>query len=193
MSQKYPKNSSDAVLALPQVRRLLLEEDGPKAPEYTRGGVKAPQARMTIDHLVQDKFYDGKIVRKIGAGLLIDINATCPGLLRWRLVRGVPKELQKVGGFLGNLLVIKKDLEAGRFDLKLQGIGFGYDTFAETDYKEIHDCIHGWSELPGAPSPRKISTDQGFVQAPNVRLVRALPPLAARLRRRGKMGPRSLR
>ena len=139
MDQK-PKSNSDAILALRQVRELLLEEcvRPPRGAygAYARGGVKKSM-RMTIEDIVQDKFYDGKIVKKVRAGLMIDINAECLGLLRWRLVRGLPKKLQKVGGFLGNLMITKVDKEAKHFSLKLQGIGFDHDTIEETYYKDI--------------------------------------------------------
>lgn len=89
MADKKP-NNLDATLAL-QVRDEVVGHGhyghhGP--PEAcTRGDLKQPKHRMTIENLVQDKLYDGKIVKKIRAGLLIDINAGCLGLLRWRLVK----------------------------------------------------------------------------------------------------------
>ena len=53
------------------------------------------------------------------------------------VLAGVPKKLQKIGGFLANWLVIKLNAKKGRFDLMLQGIGFYTDTVEETDYHTI--------------------------------------------------------
>lgn len=190
MDQK-PKSNSDAILALRQVRELLLEEcvRPPRGAygAYARGGVKKSM-RMTIEDIVQHKFYDGKIVKKVRAGLMIDINAECLGLLRWRLVRGLPKKLQKVGGFLGNLMITKVDKEAKHFSLKLQGIGFDHDTIEETYYKDIYGYVHCWSELPGAPPYSRLAppkVEDVHVAKPPV------PPLGDRIRR-GKIGPRNL-
>lgn len=188
MDQK-PKSNSDAILALRQVRELLLEECvRPPPGAYARGGVQKSKMRMTIGDIVQDKFYDGKIVKKVPAGLIIDINAECLGLLRWRLVRGVPKKLQKVGGFLGNLLITKVDKEARQFSLKLQGIGFDHDTIEETYYKDIYGYVHCWSELPGAPPYSRLAPPK--VEDEHV----AKPPVPPRGHRiwRGKIGPRNL-
>lgn len=190
MDQK-PKSNSDAILALRQVRELLLEEcvRPPRGAHgaygaYARGGVKKGM-RMTIEDVVQDKFYDGKIVKKVPAGLMIDINAESLGLLRWRLIRGLPKKLQKVGGFLGNLLISKVDKEAKHFSLKLQGIGFDHDTIEETYYNDIYGYVHCWSELPGAPAYSRLAppkVEDVHVAKPPV------PPLGHRIWR-GKIGP----
>ena len=101
---------------------------------------------MAVTHLVKDKFYKGQIVKKISLGLLIDINAECLGLLRWRSVRGVPKKLQKVGGFLEHLLVSKVNQETTRFTLKLPSAGFD----------PVRACLHGLcTDQPRAIEPTK--------------------------------------
>ena len=191
-----PKNNSDAILALREVRELLLEEvvgHGHHGPDdYTRGGVKTCKQRMPIEGLVQDKFYEGKIVKKTRAGLMLDLNAECLGLLRWRLLKGVPKKLQKVGGFLANLLVTKVDTAEQRVILKLQGIGFSHDTIEETRYKDIYGYVHHWSQLPGAPSyPRLVPQLAEADADATARVNRPLAPRDKRLSRWGKNGPRS--
>ncbi|CAE7447604.1 unnamed protein product [Symbiodinium pilosum] len=191
-----PKNNSDAILALREVRELLLEEvvgHGHLGPDdYTRGGVKTCKQRMPIEGLVQDKFYEGKIVKKTRAGLMLDLNAECLGLLRWRLLKGVPKKLQKVGGFLANLLVTKIEKAEQRVILKLQGIGFSHDTIEETRYKDIYGYVHHWSELPGAPPYARLVPPLAEADADsNARVNRPLAPRDKRLARWGKNGPRS--
>ena len=184
-----PKSNSDTILALPQVRELLLEEMGSrKRPEesYTKGGVKKSKIRMSIRDLVQDKFYDGQIMKRIPAGLLIDIGAECLGLLRWRSVKLVPKKLQKVGGFLGNLMITKLDEEANRFTLKLQTIGFDHDTLEETKYQDVYGYVHSWSQLPGAPEYQRIAP----AKAQEKKVPKPPVPQLRTLMRRGKFGPR---
>ncbi len=181
MAQK-PKNNSDAILALREVRELLLDSE----TKYTRGGVKEVKQRMNIQQLVEDKFYDGKIMRKTPQGMLIDINADSLGLLRWNLLRGIPKKLQKVGGFIGNLLVTKVDLESGRVNLKLQTIGFDHDTLEETEYSEVLGYLHYWSGLPEAPPFARQAPES---PAP-VEEFRPLAPRRCRLNRMGRNGPR---
>lgn len=185
MAQK-PKNNSDAILALREVRELLLESEA-KSEAYTRGGVKEAKERMNIQRLVEDKFYDGKIIRKTPQGMLIDINADSLGLLRWNLLRGIPKKLQKVGGFIGNLLVTKVDVESAHVNLKLQTIGFDDDTLEETEYSEVLGYLHYWSGLPEAPPFARQAPES---PAPVDVLVRPLAPRRSRLNRRGKNGPR---
>ena len=202
---------------------------GQKEESPGRGGVKKSGARIPVEALVKEKFYEGcstlsekgsrdmlkqasisfwqntpnckpsivpeasfqrasgRIVKKTRAGLFIDINSTSPGLLRWKFLHGVPKKLQKIGGFLANLLVVKMDAKKGRFDLKLQGIGFYTDTVEETDYDHIHDCVHQWAGLPGCPQVARIPAEVPPAQPP---AVRALASCESRLRRIGKMGPR---
>lgn len=186
MAQK-PKNNSDAILSLREVRELLLESEA-KSEAYTRGGVKEVKQRMNIQQLVEDKFYDGKIIRKTPQGILIDINADSLGLLRWNLLRGIPKKLQKVGGFIGNLLVTKVDLESAHVNLKLQTIGFDHDTLEETEYSEVLGYLHYWSGLPEAPL--NFARQAPESPAPVDVLVRPLAPRRSRLNRRGKNGPR---
>ena len=187
MAQK-PKNNSDAILALREVRELLLDSET-KSEAYTRGGVKEAKERMNIQRLVEDKFYDGKIIRKTPQGMLIDINADSLGLLRWNLLRGIPKKLQKVGGFIGNLLVTKVDLESAHVNLKLQTIGFDHDTLEETEYSEVLGYLHYWSGLPEAPL--NFARQAPESPAPvDVLVFRPLAPRRSRLNRRGKNGPR---
>ena len=190
-----PKNNSDAILALREVRELLLEEvvgHGHHPDDYTRGGVKKSKQRMTIEDLVQDKFYEGVIVKKNRTGLLLDINAECLGLLRWRLVKGLPKKLQQVGGFLANLLVTKVDRAGQRVTLKLQGVGFNHDTIEETRYQDVYGYVHHWSELPGAPPYSRLAPPLAEADAhATVRVNRPLAPRSKRLARWGRNGPRS--
>jgi len=186
MAQK-PKNNSDAILSLREVRELLLDSET-KSEAYTRGGVKEVKQRMNIQRLVEDKFYDGKIIRKTPQGILIDINADSLGLLRWNLLRGIPKKLQKVGGFIGNLLVTKVDLESAHVNLKLQTIGFDHDTLEETEYSEVLGYLHYWSGLPEAPpfarqAPESPAPVKEFGPRP-------LAPRKFRLNRMGRNGPR---
>ena len=187
MAQK-PKNNSDAILALREVRELLLDSET-KSEAYTRGGVKEAKERMNIQRLVEDKFYDGKIIKKTPQGMLIDINADSLGLLRWNLLRGIPKKLQKVGGFIGNLLVTKVDLESAHVNLKLQTIGFDHDTLEETEYSEVLGYLHYWSGLPEAP-PFARQAPESPAPVDVLVLVRPLAPRRSRLNRRGKNGPR---
>eukprot|EP00438_Fugacium_kawagutii_P025733 Skav210489 [mRNA] locus=scaffold737:936037:936690:- [translate_table: standard] len=208
LMNKKPKFTSDAVLALPMVRKLLHEEVRQSPTPATPA--QPIRMRTAIEHLVDDKFYEGRIVKRMRLGVLVDIYSTGLGLLRWRSVRGLPKKLLKTGGYLANLRVTRKDEEKGRFSLKLEGVGFDHDTFEEVRYPDILESIHCWSELPGAPLvPRMISTaPPGFgsitplAPAPEAALEdvatppsdaepRSLQPREKRLRRRGKMGPRS--
>ena len=120
-------------------------------------------------------------------GLKIDINATVCGLLRWKWLRGVPRNLQKVGGFLGNLLVTKADPQKGKIDLKLQTIGFYVDTVEETDLEDIENRLLNWAGIPGAPA---VTCMNGEVPPAAEPAKRDLPAIEKRFARWGKMGPR---
>lgn len=136
------KNLSDAVLALPRVRRMLAEAAEREEEEArARSGVKRP---LKLDELAKDKFYDGRIVKRTRIGILVDINATFPGLLRWRVLRGVPRQLLKIGGCLVTQ-VVKADTKPRRLSLKVQSVGFGDDTIEEKDLEELQSRVADWS------------------------------------------------
>ena len=184
------KGTSDAILAHPNVRALLHEDVGyvqAKKPTIGKGGVKQQALRAELDELRTDKPYEGKIVRRTHMGLLIDINATVCGLLRWKCLRGVPRNLQKIGGFLGNLLVSKADALKGKINLKLETIGYYHDTMEETDLDDIEKRVLSWAGIPGAPA---VTPMKGEVPPPAPSASRDKPAIEKRLRRTGKMGPR---
>ena len=189
MVKQWPHNS-DAILAHPNARALLHEDVGciaPKQPSVGKGGVKTVRGRIPIGELLKEKHYEGRIERKTRTGLLIDINSTVLGLLRWKWLKGVPRSLQKPGGFLGNLLVTKADPEEGRVNLKIETVGFYHDTVEETEYDDIASWMLSWAGIPGAPAVARIP---GEVPPPAKPARRLRPPIEGRLRRSGKMGPR---
>ncbi|CAL1169092.1 unnamed protein product [Cladocopium goreaui] len=81
--------------------------DGSLAGEIRSAGV--PQSRMPIK---------GKILSKLPAGLLMDINRDSLGLLPWKELRNVPRKCQKIGSVLRNLQEAKMDEANDRIILK---------------------------------------------------------------------------
>ena len=150
MVRAWPHNS-DAILAHPNARALLHEDVGcvaAKKPPVQKGGVRLVQGRIPIGELAKGKHYEGKIIRQTRMGLVIDIKSTACGLLRWKWLKGVPRSLQKPGGFLGNLLVTKADAAHGKINLKIETIGFYVDTVEETEFDDIESWVLSWAGIP---------------------------------------------
>lgn len=105
----------------------------------------APPPRIPVSDLRVGALMEGRIVRVSPVGLLIDVGATAPGLLRRRDCDGVPRRLLRRGEALSNLRVISVESEKGRFSLSLSGIDGS--NLQELVYIDVLQRIAGWATV----------------------------------------------
>ncbi|CAE8616052.1 unnamed protein product [Polarella glacialis] len=144
-----PRALSDSVLARRRLLGLQSLQEAEDSPSegVGPGGVKAKKAtrKLPIEELVEGSLFEGQIVRTNRLGLLVDIGATQLGLLRWKLVRGVPKNLLQAGEALANLEVHQIQIKKRRFSLYLMAVGHDGEELEETGYLDILARIASWA------------------------------------------------
>ncbi|CAJ1327426.1 unnamed protein product [Effrenium voratum] len=139
--------NSDTVLAHPRLRALLEQHDG-EGMEEERAPRGQKKERVQLSELTRATYYEGQIIKVMRSGILVDVQAMTPGLVRWKSLRGVPRKLLKKGGFLANLRVQKVDEDAQKLCLTFHGLGFGHDTVEECNYEAIKCRVLSWAATP---------------------------------------------
>ncbi|CAJ1441707.1 unnamed protein product [Effrenium voratum] len=174
--------NSDTVLAHPRLRALLEQHDG-EGMEEERAPRGQKKERVQLSELTRATYYEGQIIKVIRSGILVDVQAMTPGLVRWKSLRGVPRKLLKKGGFLANLRVQKVDEDAQKLCLTFHGLGFGHDTVEECNYEAIKCRVLSWAATPAEELEAQLVQYLKEVKE-------AAPASPAFTGRMGKCGPR---
>eukprot|EP00929_Paragymnodinium_shiwhaense_P013721 TRINITY_DN12156_c0_g1_i1.p2 TRINITY_DN12156_c0_g1~~TRINITY_DN12156_c0_g1_i1.p2 ORF type:complete len:396 (-),score=85.75 TRINITY_DN12156_c0_g1_i1:60-1247(-) len=110
---------------------------------------EAPQKRKPVPFSTLEDGIgcEGKVLRRIAAGLLLDVGASRPGLLRNAMLHGLPRKLLKKGEVIAGLEIESVDKKKRRFTLRWRPLRDEEGLFGEVEHEDILDRIASWAQV----------------------------------------------
>eukprot|EP00747_Dinoflagellata_sp_TGD_P186461 gnl/TRDRNA2_/TRDRNA2_43488_c0_seq1.p1 gnl/TRDRNA2_/TRDRNA2_43488_c0~~gnl/TRDRNA2_/TRDRNA2_43488_c0_seq1.p1 ORF type:complete len:442 (+),score=50.68 gnl/TRDRNA2_/TRDRNA2_43488_c0_seq1:96-1328(+) len=118
-----------------------------------RKPVKQPP--IPVERLAEGKHCEGTIVRVNSSAVFVEIGAEKPGMLRRRLLKGLPRRFLQKGETLANLYILHIDNKRRRFTLGWCGVD-GDLNVEEVDYGDVLLHVADWAgvKIPSTRSPK---------------------------------------
>jgi len=125
---------------------------GPSGAEGARGQPideeeAAPRKPAPFSALKEGMGCEGKILRRVAAGLLLDIGAVRPGLLRKSMLQGLSSNLLKQGEHIAGLEIESIDKKKRSFTLRWRPLRDDEGLFGEFEHEDIEARIAKWANV----------------------------------------------
>jgi len=115
------------------------------------GTAEAPEAEprkpIPFSALQEGMGCEGKVLRQVSAGLLLEIGSTRPALLRKSMLQGLPRRLLKKGEHIAGLEIESIDKKKRTCTLKWRPLRDEEGLFGEVEHEDIQARIATWANV----------------------------------------------